>query len=170
MLKKPIIWVMLSSSASLKSAFSDKRLNEMRVAMTEVMNKFSVHVFDLSDFVKSDCNMIHRDGIHFTPLGHRLISKHLLKFVLTLSPDIGRSLTHSHPPISNDTSGTSTAASTAARTYKRSYRNASQYDYPPNKRSFTRRTIESSHDIDYRASEAFGLAFGIAWKTFNERR
>ena len=163
----PIIWVMLSPSTSTNSAFINQRLIEMNMAMIELMNKFSVHLFNMSDFMKSDCNTRHRDGIHFKPFGHRLISEQLIKFIVKLSADFGRVSRDQNPSLSNDNVHTSITASTVVQPNHQFHRIDRRRIYPPKKKSFKHRTMKSNSKIDYEASEAFGLAFGVAWRTFN---
>ncbi|CAF3982465.1 unnamed protein product, partial [Rotaria sp. Silwood1] len=73
-LNKRIIWIQLPPSESKSAEHINNLLLKLNQSIIDKINQYSINLLNLSDCFKSNTNIRHNDGIHFTPYGHRLIT------------------------------------------------------------------------------------------------
>ncbi|CAF1349352.1 unnamed protein product [Rotaria magnacalcarata] len=167
-LKKHIIWVLLPPPVSTKAQYTNELLKKLSPLIIEKIHKHSITLLNLYECFKNDMNIRNKDGVHFTPYGHCLITVKLADCLQDVQKQQLVFTTDDHHSSSNNSlvpeKNTSDLNEAFYPTFKPNH----------NKRnSFNTRKLFSRNDyarkkriFDTVEAENFGLAFGIAWKTF----
>ncbi|CAF3427823.1 unnamed protein product [Rotaria sp. Silwood2] len=167
---KRIIWIQLPPSESKSAEHINNLLLKLNQSIIDKINQYSINLLNLSDCFKSNTNIRHNDGIHFTPYGHRLITAQVADHMAHLQqPQPPSNINSTTSPSSNNklvvTERTNFGPSTQG--YKKFHQFKDRNRYKP----FYRRNMRHYPNnqqikFDSTADEKFANAFAIAYHKF----
>ncbi|CAF1564870.1 unnamed protein product, partial [Rotaria sordida] len=168
-LNKPILWILLPTSESIQTAKVNDFLTKLSPSIIQKVRQHSINLINLADSMKNNMHLRNTDGIHFTPKGHRHITEQIAQMMTNLQ--IGTSNT------SINESALTVNASFMNKTPSRDVRQGVNFNrfnpyYHRHKLRNTKHIKFNNNNgrqkmkLNINEAEKFGIAFGIAWKTY----
>ena len=164
---KNVLWMLLPASNTSRAGHVNNLLTKLNPSIIEIVQKYSMNILNLGESLENHTNFRHSDGIHFTPYGHRLITKQLADIMKDLP--IQSSTETTIPTLVNEQSSPRTIQSNRNIQYFDRFHSHVNQRAPFNSihqnngRNFNvRKRIEE----DCSEAQQFGIAFGLAWKKF----
>ena len=82
-----LLWLILPPSGSDKSAFINNLLTKLKQMIIEKLETNHVNYVNLKKYFQTDAKIRHRDGIHFTPIGYRMITEKIFEHTKKLGSE-----------------------------------------------------------------------------------
>lgn len=92
-INKNVVWISLPPPHFQQSSTLNDLIRRMYKPTTDILNYYGCKMLDLYQLLANTPNIRSRDGVHFTPNGHRLISSRLVEYMSCLNEDITSDLT-----------------------------------------------------------------------------
>jgi len=168
-LNKPTFWILLPTSESIQGAKVNDFVTKLSPNIIQMVKQHSINLIDLADSMNNNMDLRNKDGIHFTPIGHRHITEQIAQMMTNLQIGTSNTSTNESTLTVNASSTEKTPSSGVGQGVnssrfnpyyrRRNLQNTKQIKFNNNN---GRQKIKSNNN----EAEEFGRAFGIALRTY----
>ena len=162
-----LLWVILPPSESTQSTYINNLLNKLNPMIIEKLETNQINFINLANCSQKDVEIRHRDGIHFTPIGHRIITEKILEHTKKMNECTNETINDMPAPVINNSSANICPPVIRKQGDKRKYPHQNRRNlFHQNQNYLENRSDQMKYRRDIDMAKEFGSAFGTAWKAF----